>query len=69
MTEHLEKVRAHARRALAPAHKDGATMAEVVRYYRTFLRKEEMRIRMLHRGGGAAGGEDSDEPRRLRDGV
>ena len=56
MTEHLEKVRAHARRALAPAHKDGATMAEVVKYYRTFLRKEEMRIRMLHRGGDAAGG-------------
>ena len=56
MTEHLEKVRAHARKALAPAHKDGATPAEVVRYYRTFLRKEEMRIRMLHRGGGAAGG-------------
>lgn len=56
MTEHLEKVRAHARRALGPAHKDGATTAEVVKYYRTFLRKEELRIRMLHRGGGAAGG-------------
>jgi [protein-PII] uridylyltransferase len=56
MTDHLEKVRAHARKALAPAHKDGAAPAEVVKYYRTFLRKEEMRIRMLHRGGGSAGG-------------
>lgn len=56
MTDHLEKVRAHARKALAPAHHNGASTTEVVRYYRTFLRKEEMRIRMLHRGGGAAGG-------------
>ena len=53
---HLEKVRAHARRALAPAGKAGASQAEIIRHYRSFVRKEEMRIRMLHRGGGAAGG-------------
>lgn len=56
MKGHLEKVRAHARRALPAAHKEGAGTAEIVRYYRSFLRKEELRIRMLHRGGGAAGG-------------
>ncbi len=56
MADHLDKVRAHARRALAPAHKDGTTTADVIRYYRSFLRKEELRIRMLHRAGGAAGG-------------
>ncbi len=56
MREHLAKVRAHARRALAPAHRPGATPAEIVRHYRSFLRKEELRIRMVHRGGGAADG-------------
>lgn len=56
MREHLAKVRAHARRALEPIHRPGVTPSEIIRHYRSFLRKEELRIRMAHRGGGAAGG-------------
>lgn len=55
MTDHFTKVRAHARKALAPVHASGATTADIIRYYRRFLRTEEMRIRILHRGGGVAG--------------
>ncbi|MGI8601787.1 MAG: [protein-PII] uridylyltransferase [Verrucomicrobiales bacterium] len=56
MSHHLEKIHAHARKALAPAHKPDATQADIIRYYRSFLRTEEMRIRLLHRAGGSAGG-------------
>ncbi len=52
--QHLRRVQDHASRALAPALKPDASLAEIIRLYRSFLRKEELRIRIEHRGG--AGG-------------
>lgn len=51
---HFQKVEAHARQTLVPAHDQHAGPAELIPLYRTFLKKEEHRIRLEHRAG--AGG-------------
>lgn len=51
MPRHLDKVQAHANRVLAPALDPGASPAEVLRLYKSFLKKEEHRIRLQHRAG------------------
>ena len=56
MSDLFEKVRAGSRKWLAPSHSATSAQSDIVRSYRSFLRTEEMRIRLLHRAGGAAGG-------------
>ena len=46
---HLEKVKAHALQTLVPAHQEGAEPAELIRRYRSFLKKEEHFRRRLVR--------------------
>lgn len=46
---HLEKVRAHARVALV--HDPAQVQAEHIKRYRSFLKKEEHRIRLQHKAG------------------
>jgi [protein-PII] uridylyltransferase len=48
---HIEKVEAHASRVLAPAHGQKASPAELIKLYRSFLKKEEHRIRLQHYAG------------------
>lgn len=48
---HLEKVQAHARKALAP--EPDQVQADLIKRYRTFLKKEEHRIRLQHKGGAS----------------
>src|SRR5688572_9338728 len=48
---HIEKVEAHASRVLAPAHDQNASPAELIKLYKSFLKKEEHRIRLQHYGG------------------
>ena len=45
---HLEKVEAHARKALAP--EPDQVQADLIKRYRSFLKKEEHRIRLQHKG-------------------
>lgn len=49
---HLQKVQAHAAAALVPALSN-ASPAEKIRQCRSFLRKEELRVRLLHRSGAS----------------
>lgn len=51
MARHIEKVEAHASRVLAPAHDQLASPAELIRLYKSFLKKEEHRIRLQHAAG------------------
>lgn len=48
---HIEKVEAHASRVLAPAHDKHANPAELIKLYKSFLKKEEHRIRLQHYAG------------------
>ncbi len=48
---HLEKVQAHARKALA-VHPE-QVQADLIRRYRSFLKKEEHRIRLHHKAGAS----------------
>lgn len=48
---HIEKVEAHASRVLAPAHDKHATPAELIKLYKSFIKKEEHRIRLQHLAG------------------
>ena len=48
---HIEKVEAHASRVLPPAHDKNTTPAELIKLYRSFLKKEEHRIRLQHYAG------------------
>jgi [protein-PII] uridylyltransferase len=48
---HLEKVEAHARKALAP--EPDQVQADLIKRYRSFLKKEEHRIRLAHKSGAS----------------
>ena len=48
---HLEKVQAHAAKALAP--EPDQVQADLIKRYRSFLKKEEHRIRLQHKGGAS----------------
>ncbi|MDB6069396.1 MAG: UTP--GlnB [Verrucomicrobiales bacterium] len=48
---HLEKVQAHARKALAPD--PDLVQADLIKRYRSFLKKEEHRIRLQHKSGAS----------------
>ena len=48
---HLEKVQAHARKALAP--EPDQAQADLIKQYRSFLKKEEHRIRLHHKSGAS----------------
>ncbi len=51
MARHIERVRAHAGKLLQPAHDRNAPAAELIPLYKSFLKKEEHRIRLQHRSG------------------
>ncbi len=48
---HLEKVQAHARKALAP--EPDQVQADLIKRYRSFLKKEDHRIRLQHKAGAS----------------
>src|SRR4029079_300015 len=48
---HIEKVEAHASRVLAPAPDKNAGPAEQLKLYKSFLKKENHRIRLQHAAG------------------
>lgn len=48
---HLEKVKAHARQVLEAEPVPGEEPAEAIRRYRSFLKKEEHRVRLQHKAG------------------
>lgn len=48
---HLQKVEAHAERVLAPGHDQSAEPAGLIKLYKSFLKKEEHRIRLQHKAG------------------
>ncbi len=48
---HLEKVQAHALKALAP--EPDQVQADLIKRYRTFLKKEDHRIRLQHKAGAS----------------
>jgi [protein-PII] uridylyltransferase len=48
---HIEKVEAHASQVFAPSHHTGATPIDLIRLYRSFLKKENHRIRLQHFAG------------------
>ncbi|HEX2748391.1 MAG TPA: [protein-PII] uridylyltransferase [Verrucomicrobiales bacterium] len=48
---HIEKVEAHANRVLAPAHDQNASPADLIKLYKSFLKKEEYRIKLQHYAG------------------
>ena len=48
---HIEKVEAHASRVLAPAPDKTASPAEQIKLYKSFLKKENHRIRLQHAAG------------------
>ena len=48
---HIEKVEAHASRVLAPAPDKTAGPAEQIKLYKSFLKKENYRIRVQHAAG------------------
>ena len=51
MPRYLDKVQAHASRVLAPSLDPAASPEEVLKLYKSFLKKEEHRIRLQHRAG------------------
>lgn len=53
---YIEKVEAHAQRVFAPSHATGATPLDLIKLYRSFLKKENYRIRLQH-GAGLSGTE------------
>jgi [protein-PII] uridylyltransferase len=48
---YIEKVEAHAQRVFAPSHATAATPLDLIRLYRSFLKKENHRIRLQHAAG------------------
>ena len=48
---HIEKVEAHAQRVFAPRHDTAATPLDLIKLYRSFLKKENHRIRLQHAAG------------------
>ena len=48
---HIEKVEAHASRVFAPSPDTAATPLDLIRLYRSFIKKENHRIRLQHRAG------------------
>lgn len=51
---HFEKVIAHAKDSLIPLRKEVKDRSELLKLYRSFIKKENFRIRLMHRSG--AGG-------------
>ena len=50
-TDHRKKVSAHADIALLEAHRNAQSPAELLQKYKSFLKKEEHRIRLAHKQG------------------
>ena len=48
---HLEKVIAHAKDSLIPLRREAKNRAELLQLYRSFIKKENFRIRLMHRYG------------------
>ena len=48
---HIDKVEAHASRVLDPAYDRNASPADLIKLYKSFLKKEEHRIRLQHYAG------------------
>ncbi len=48
---YIDKVEAHAQRVFAPSHATGATPLDLIKLYRSFLKKENHRIRLQHAQG------------------
>ncbi|MCB1235489.1 MAG: [protein-PII] uridylyltransferase [Verrucomicrobiae bacterium] len=51
-SRHFEKVVAHAEESLIPLRREAKDRSELLRLYRRFIKKENHRIRLLHRAGG-----------------
>jgi len=48
---YIDKVEAHAQRVFAPSHATAATPLDLIKLYRSFLKKENHRIRLQHAQG------------------